>query len=479
VHLSEINALFRCHDSGKTRYGQSKGDSPIFADTKIGTVPEIPPSNLRIALALLGPIRYTPTRFLQLILHDIIRYLEKYNDLKNVFISVASATIVQHLVFEKSEEQTMSKKRMFWLIVFGSILVGCFFANLKAAPPWMDLISLKQVEADPDKTYKLGEENGPWTIMACSFSGDGAEKQAQELVYELRKRYKLPAYTHKAQFDLNAAEGRGVDRYGAPVKMRYSKGSEIKEWAVLVGDYPAVDDPDAQRILKTIKVATPQCLEVKDGKKTNQTLAGWRTSLKNVLASENKELGPMGHAFITTNPLMPPEYFAPKGLDSLVIEMNKNVTHSLLDCPGKYTVQVATFKGQEVIEQSEITAIQSGKKELGSDLADAAMKAHQLTEALRMKGYEAYEFHDRKASIVTVGSFDSVGTPRPDGRIEINPKIHAIMKTFGSEPLNLPGQTVPVTPLKSLAGINFDIQPIPVLAPKNTLSAALSRPPVQ
>ncbi len=99
-----------------------------------------------------------------------------------------------------------------------------------------------------------------------------------------------------------------------------------------------------------------------------------------------------------------------------MIEMNKNVPHSLLDCPGKYSVQVATFKGQVIIKQNEIEAIESGKKQLSSDLADAAMKAHQLTEALRMKGYEAYEFHDRYASIVTVGSFDSVGTPRADGR---------------------------------------------------------------
>ncbi len=376
----------------------------------------------------------------------------------------------------------MSGKRTFRLIVFGLLLAICCCAKVQAAPPWAGLISLKQVEADPDKTYTLTEENGPWMIMACSFSGDGAEKQAQELVAELRKRYKLPAYIHKVRFDLSSAEGRGIDRYGAPVKMRYRKGSEIKEVAVLVGDYPAVDDAEAQKVLKKIKSAAPQCLEVKEGKATNQTLANWRTGLKaaqNLLGNENKEKGPMGHAFVTTNPLLPSDYFTSKGLDPFVIEMNKNVSHGLLDCPGKYSVQVATFKGQVIIEQNEIEAIQSGKKELNSDLADAAMKAHQLTEALRIKGYEAYEFHDRNASIVTVGSFDTVGTPRSDGRIEINPKIHAIMKTFGAQPMSLPGQNVPVTPLKSLAGINFDIQPIPIQVPKKTISAAMSRQQVQ
>jgi hypothetical protein len=93
-----------------------------------------------------------------------------------------------------------------------------------------------------------------------------------------------------------------------------------------------------------------------------------------------------------------------------------------------------------------------------------------------MKGYEAYEFHDRYASIVTVGSFNSVGTPRPDGKTEINPEIYKIMKTFGAESVTLPGQTTAVTPLKTLVGIPFDIQPIPVQVPKRSISTALRGP---
>ena len=67
-------------------------------------------------------------------------------------------------------------------------------------------------------------------------------------------------------------------------------------------------------------------------------------------------------------------------------------------------------------------------------MADAALKAHVLTEALRMKGYEAYEFHGRYASIVTVGNFDSVGTPRADGKTEINPEVHKTMEIFKAKP---------------------------------------------
>jgi hypothetical protein len=375
----------------------------------------------------------------------------------------------------------MGGKKTLLIIIFGLVIVGCCFATVRAAPPWANLVSLKQVEAEPDKTYAITENNGPWMIMTCSFSGDGAEKQAQELVYELRKKYKLPAYIHKAQFDLGDAKGLGVDRFGSPVKMRYRKGSEIKEVAVLVGDYSAVDDAEAQKLLKKLKTTTPQCLDSKSTKETYQSLAALRT-IQAMVGSPNKEKGPMAHAFITTNPLLPKDYFAPTGLEPLVIEMNKNVTHSLLDCPGKYSVQVATFKGQVIIKQDEIDAIQSGEKKLNGDLADAAMKAHLLTEALRVKGYDAYEFHDRFASIVTVGSFDSVGMPRADGKIEINPKIHKIMNTFSAQSLNLNGQvpkdTIPMS-CKSLAGINFDIQPIPIMVPKKSISAAMSRPPMQ
>jgi len=366
-----------------------------------------------------------------------------------------------------------------------ALVVGlaCMAGMSEAAPPWARLLSPERIEAESGKTYNLAEENGPWMIMACSFSGEGAEQQAKDLVLELRKRYKLSAYSHKVRFDFKDAPGRGIDQFGAPLRMRYQRGHELEEFAVLVGDYPAVDDPNAQKTLQKLKYSTPDCLQLADGKKTNQSLAGWRMMQKQfqeTIASDKRKKGPMGHAFITTNPLLPKEYFAPKGVDKLVIQMNEGVKHSLLDCPGKYTVQVARFTGTVILDQRAIREIENGK-EMKSSLADAADKAHRLTEALRMKGYDAYEFHDRYASIVCVGSFDGVGTPRPDGRIEINPKIHAIMKTFGAEqsgalPNPAHGSSSGVLPmkLKSLAGIPFDVQPIPVEVPRRSISQEMA-----
>lgn len=259
--------------------------------------------------------------------------------------------------------------------------------------------------------------------------------------------------------------------------------AEVDEVGVLVGNYPAADDPIAQEALHTLKYAKPKCLEVKDDKPTHQTLTGWRMVQQQVyelIGSEKKKMGPMRHAFVTTNPLLPPDYFTSRGIDESIVALNKGVPYSLLDCPGRYTVQVATFKGKVIIEQNEIRAIEDGKP-MESELAAAAKKADSLTKALRMKGYEAYQFHDRYASIVTVGSFDSVVAPRPDGKIEINPNVHKIMTTFGADPAagaelqgalkasGLDKQTLAM-PVKSLVGIPFDIQPIPVHVPKRPMS---------
>jgi hypothetical protein len=83
-------------------------------------------------------------------------------------------------------------------------------------------------------------------------------------------------------------------------------------------------------------------------------------------------------------------------------------------------------------------------------------------------------------SIVTVGSFDDVGTPRRDGKTEINPKIHKIMQAFAASDQQMPdnlryGQDV-LRPVlgrrpKSLDGIALDSQPLPVTVPKRSVKS--------
>ena len=141
---------------------------------------------------------------------------------------------------------------------------------------------------------------------------------------------------------------------------------------------------------------------------------------------------------MTHNPLLPKEYFAPNGVDNFVAKMNKEVEHSLLDCPGKYTVQVATFRGRSVLKTSgkipDTPAAFSWpwQKDKSDPLAEAAEDAHLLTEELRAHGFDAYEFHDRMESIVTVGSFDVIGQRSAGGQLAATPQVQKIIETFGA-----------------------------------------------
>ena len=345
-----------------------------------------------------------------------------------------------------------------------------------AAPPWTVLMPFKRIEADPDKSYVLTEEDGPWMVLASTFAGPGADREAHQLVFELRRRYKLVAYVHKKHFDYSRpVTGLGLDRYGGPKRMRYQQQGAYDEWAVLVGDFESVDHPALEKTLKKIKYARPECLQVGPDQPTTQRFAGWRALQRRINSDlEKKKKGPMGHAFITRNPLPPQEYFAPKGPDKFVLEMNKGVPHSLLDCPGKYSVRVATFRGSVVIDQRKIKDINSGAH-MTSQLEQAAVKARKLTEALRAQGVEAYEFHDRHESIVTIGSFDSVGSPRPDGKININPAIQHIMNSYGAQRRPIAGAGLVGLQPVTLAGIPFDVQPLPVEVPRYSVGSDYAR----
>lgn len=367
-----------------------------------------------------------------------------------------------------------------WLIPF-VLLIAAASQVANAAAPWNKIVLFRKLEANPSELYPIADTNGPWMIMAATFSGDGAEDQARKLIYELRSEYKLPAYSYQKKFEFSKpVQGKGLTPQGEAPMMRYRQDDDRVEIAVLVGDFTTVDDPQAQQVLKRLKAAKPKALEV-DPEKSHQALAmyrGLQRKAKEALAAttgKTDDRGPMANSFVVTNPILPPEYFVPKGVDKLVVEMNDAVPHSLLDCPGQYTVKVATFTGHSIIlDKKKQDAISRGEIPK-SQLEEAAKNAHILTEALRKKGYEAYEFHDRKSSIVTVGSFTSVGSKRPDGKIEINPQIHKVMKQFGAQATMEPGQAAKVGEAKKLAGIAFDVQPMPVEVPKMSISNVYER----
>lgn len=342
-----------------------------------------------------------------------------------------------------------------------------------AAPPWLSLVPFKRVEADPDKTYELEEGHGPWMIMCTSFAGETAEEQAHDLVLELRRKFKLEAYTFRQSFDFTKPEiGLGLSQYGGPKRMKYRNAVKFEEIAVLVGHFQSIEHPEVAKTLEKLKYARPECLDITKHKDTSQRFIGLRTFYNLVSNNpENKSRGPMGSAFVSRNPLLPEEFFVSKGLDPFVVDMNEGLKFSLLENPGKYTVRVATFRGVESFKPDEFAEKISKR----SKIQEAAEKAERLTFALRERGVEAYQFHDRTESIVTIGAFDSVGEPRADGKTEINPQVHRLMLEYGPIKTALPGQTVAVVQPKMEAGLPFDPQPLPVEVPRQSLGAAYNR----
>jgi hypothetical protein len=367
----------------------------------------------------------------------------------------------------------MTLRALVLLPCFALLAVVFAPSNLGAEPLWGKFLSRQGVEADPNADYKLTDSNGPWLIIATTFSGEGAEDQAHELVLELRKRYNFEAYTHEKTFDFSGTvAGRGLDRFGDQNRMRYRKGVEVREIAVLVGNFTSHDDPLGQTTLDRIKRMTPDTLDPQKRGETSQTLAALRRWQQEVIPAGDarKAKGPMGKAFISRNPLLPKEFFVQEGVEEFVVRMNEPAQFNLLKCPGRYTLKVATFAGKIVLDQKQVHEFETGQETMESDLTKAAEKAELLTEALRAKGYEAYSFHDRTSSIVTVGSFNSTGTPREDGKIEINPQIFQLMETFGGDPV--PGTAG--FQVKKLLKISFDISPeivhVPRPAPKKNFS---------
>jgi hypothetical protein len=343
-------------------------------------------------------------------------------------------------------------------------------------PAWVKFVPFKKIDADPGKTYELDEKNGPWMIMAASFVGPTAEQQSHDLVLELRQKFKLEAFAFRKTYDFSKpTEGLGYSQYGGVRRMRYLTNNKFDEIAVLVGNYSSIEDPQMDKSLDLLKHARPDCLDAsKRGGASSQRLVGLR-SIYNMMSTDpnKKTKGPMGASFVTRNPLLPKEMFVSKGIDPFIVDLNKDLPHSLLKCPGRYTVRVASFRGVDTMKPEEFEKLTSQPRKM-SKIDEAALKASRLCAALRDKGVEAYEFHDRTESIVTVGSFNDVGQPRPDGKTEINPVMHKIMQDYGpiEHPKSGTNQVELYARVEKSCNIRFDPQPTPVEVPRQSLAAA-------
>ncbi|MFO1092125.1 MAG: hypothetical protein U0992_02275 [Planctomycetaceae bacterium] len=258
-----------------------------------------------------------------------------------------------------------------------------------------------RIEAIPGKKYALNKELGPWMVMVASFqttSEDGSveegktpEQAADELVLELRQRG-IPAYVHS--INLTTAPVITQDSAGRAVRRKNLR--QQRSIGVLAGNYKGIDDSTAQKTLKWLKAYNPKCLQ--DGV---------------IFEKTEKRPTPLAGAFMTINPLIPPEEVAAyQSVDNFVLRLNHSERNSLLENKGKFTLVVATFAGKTGMETPLGSTFKGYQFTVDDDLDIAAQEARDLAATMRqVENVDAYVWHDRYQSVVTVGAFSSANDP--------------------------------------------------------------------
>ena len=224
----------------------------------------------------------------------------------------------------------------------------------------------------------------------------GPAAQAQELVLELRKRYKLAAYTHKVQFKLDDPNGpagpTGKFRWqyqrcrGTPTTpTRSGDARNTRCWWETIRPSTI---PRPARTWRSSSHLEPDCLNVDKGKPTFQTLAALRHIQEDI--KQHLPGGGESSAARWATPSSPPirscraTTTPPRAPSAWCLRMNRGVTHSLLDCPGKYTVQVAHFSGTTVFDQRQIEALETGKGRLQSTLTKACEEGLNIANSYNL-----------------------------------------------------------------------------------------------
>ncbi|MEZ6136893.1 MAG: hypothetical protein R3C53_18515 [Pirellulaceae bacterium] len=370
-----------------------------------------------------------------------------------------------------------------WLVwSLGAVLL--LTGSVSAGDPPSILSMFRKKKPLANESLELKVEHGPWMILATTLAGENAQQQATALATEIRSTMRLPCYIMEKTVGSNqtlATRSEKTDKYGNQkryqLELKYANSSPKVAYAVLVGEFSSTDDPRIQDTLNYIRKAQPQALteqgqvQPASADDSNWLVQKYRSVIW-AKTDRNQANGPMGAAFVTRNPLLPDDYFQAPRVDKFVESLNREpgVKFSLLDCPGRFTVRVASFRGQEATDFG--SGRQAAKLDEKPDLlGEAGDKANTLAVALRKKGVEAYEFHDRFGSFVTIGSFDKLGDEVGPGQFQYNPAMIAILQKYcGYQVLQfndpITGAISKRTSLKSEAKIPFDIEGKPMAVPR-------------
>ncbi|MCA9033675.1 MAG: hypothetical protein KDA91_01035 [Planctomycetaceae bacterium] len=275
-----------------------------------------------------------------------------------------------------------------------------------------------EIEAVKGKRYTLSRQHGPWMIMVASLrdvededrrlkSGMTAWEAADELVFELRKKG-IPAYTFSVERkveDLSKETGiTGFEHRRIVAQQGYI--------SVLACNFKSNQDEKIDVVLDYLKNKfRPQFL-------MDEANGG-------LFAKTPGRPGPL-KPWVTVNPLLSPAEVKERTISledqKLILSLNSDSDYSLLKNRGKYTLVLATFSGNMITQlggKADSKSMLRFGSSFGSNLDESAKEAWAMTEGLRHaksagydQDYEAWLYHDRNRSYVTIGEFNSLNDPR-------------------------------------------------------------------
>lgn len=247
--------------------------------------------------------------------------------------------------------------------------------------------------------YLLTKAAGPFMVKAKAFRGPDSDRYALALAIELRKEHGLPAYILRSKefpgksnirdIPPTAPPGVPQGRLGEPEKTR-----TYDEAVVLVGNEKTLDGSEA--LLHRVKKIHPKCLD------EMPSPLHWRKGLNGALR--------------TTNPYVPAQNLFPRKSNTMMKQMNSG-PHSIFNCPGRYTLQIAEFGGRSTFNPQDGRFHDLGSLK-SSPLVTAASDAEKLATALgkdpevQRTGFQPYVYHDMSSSKVMIGAFQSTQDPK-------------------------------------------------------------------
>ena len=337
-------------------------------------------------------------------------------------------------------------KTLSWAPALG--LASLLWAGLGQAAPIPEM--------DATEMYKVNPQAGAWMILAASYSGDDGKELCRQLLIELRNRHRLPAYVfnlaEKERTKQMLEEQEQIKKQNPLVPYRKRTYHIQDQWAVLIGGYK--DSKAANAALQGVRNLPMPNLKLPSGKlpydcTSEPQIDGGRVMVKST------PISPFVHAMCVPNPTIANPHQNGKKYDPFWERLNEGESFSLLRARKPWTLVVKEYIGGSVVQPKTTSGgiMDSfswlGGHKPGEYLDAAGQQAHKLAESLRDLHFDAYVFHTRTSSVVTIGNFDN---PEDKDAQRVRQQYQSFQqqqasswtKTGKKDPLELYSQPIPI-----------------------------------